>query len=204
VAGGAATPCAAHRRNEAWKPNVAVATERLRPLGVEVIRVEAAPDNVEQSGVEARGALPFASGSFSLVVNRHEAFLAREVARVLAPGGVFVTQQMGGRYDDFYELLGASPPPARPFRLALAIEQLEAAELTVVDAAEADAVTWFNDVGALVWYLRAIPWIVPGFTVAAHRARLAELHARIAAEGPVAVRQPAFWLEARKSRTGSG
>jgi len=37
------------------------------------------------------GRLPFRDGAFALVIDRHEAFNAREVARVLAPDGVFIT-----------------------------------------------------------------------------------------------------------------
>jgi hypothetical protein len=37
-----------------------------------------------------------------------------------------------------------------------------------------------------------------GFTPATHRPRLAALHARIAAEGPLRVGQQRFWLEAVK------
>ncbi len=74
---------------EAWEPNVDVAGARLRPLGVTVVSVEAAPDNVDQTPDERRGRLPFPSESFDLVVNRHESFVAGEVARVLRPGGRF-------------------------------------------------------------------------------------------------------------------
>jgi SAM-dependent methyltransferase len=186
---------------EAWGPNVGVARARLAPLGVSVVRAEGAPDNAEQEPEEARGRLPFPTGSFHLVVCRHEAFVAREVARVLVVGGYFVTQQVGGDYDDFYRLLGL-PLPARPVRewtLALATVQVEAAGLRVVGSAEGEQKTTFADVGALAWYLKAVPWTVPEFSAAEHRARLADLHARIERDGPVSVRFPAFYLEATKS-----
>jgi SAM-dependent methyltransferase len=80
---------------EAWQPNVAVAQARLRPLGVAVVQVEGAPDNQEQPPDGKRGRLPFAAESFHLVTCRHEAFVAREIARILVAGGLFVTQQVG-------------------------------------------------------------------------------------------------------------
>lgn len=80
---------------EAWPPNVEVARRRLEPLGVEVMSVASAPDNRDQPpGFDSR-VLPFDDASFSLVVSRHESYLAADVARILRPVGVFLTQQMG-------------------------------------------------------------------------------------------------------------
>ena len=186
---------------EAWAPNVEVASRLLRPLGVTVVRVEGAADNVEQTANETRGHLPFAAESFELVTNRHEAFVATEVARILTPGGRFVTQQLGGEYEQLYRLLDLPVPrsPRRRWTLGTAIEQVQGAGLDVAASGSAHEITTFTDVGALAWYLRAVPWAVPSFSIVRDRARLASLHARIAADGPVSIRQPAFWLEAVKA-----
>jgi SAM-dependent methyltransferase len=184
---------------EAWSPNVDVAGARLRPLGVTVVWDEGAPDNVDQRADEKRGRLPFPAESFALISNRHRAFVASEVARVLTPGGIFLTQQVGGSYDDFYDALGLSRvKAARQWDLRLAKDQLDAAGLRVVESAEDEEVTSFTDVGALAWYLRAIPWVVEGFAINTHRSQLEQLHERIHATGPITVRQPAFWLKANK------
>jgi SAM-dependent methyltransferase len=185
---------------EAWEPNVEIARARLAPLGVTVVQVEAAPDNAEQDPEEKRGRLPFPADSFHLVACRHEAFVGNEIARVLVPGGRFVTQQVGGNYDDFYRLLCLSPParPAREWNLTLAIAQVEAAGLQVAASGDGEETTSFADVGAIVWYLKAVPWTVPGFSAREHLPRLADLDARIARDGPVSVRLPAFYLEATK------
>jgi SAM-dependent methyltransferase len=186
---------------EGWAPNVPIAARRLRRLGVAVLHADGARDNVDQQPDEPTGRLPFRDAAFHLVSNRHESFVAREVARVLAPGGQFLTQQVGhGSADDFYRLLGLAMPlaPPRPWSLAVAIEQVEAAGLEVTASAAGAEQHEFADVGALAWYLKAIPWTVPGFTIAAFRPRLAELHQQIQATGPLTVRQPLFWLATRK------
>src|SRR5262249_7107155 len=69
---------------EAYPPNVPVAKARLEPLGVEVGECE-------------EDEIPFEDAAFDLVINRHESFAAPEVARVLRPGGRFLTQQAGGK-----------------------------------------------------------------------------------------------------------
>jgi hypothetical protein len=72
------------------------------------------------------------------------------------------------------------------------------AGLKVLDSAEANFTMRFRDVGALVWYLRAVPWVVPEFSVDRSRERLKELHARTVTEGPIQIPRSAFWLEAEK------
>jgi SAM-dependent methyltransferase len=183
---------------EGFAPNVEVAGARLRPLGVTVVQIEGAPDNVDQRADDIGGRLPFPSASFALVVSRHEAFVAAEVARVLTAGGAFLTEQVGSDWRDFHDLLGLQRPAARRLTLALLREQLHGAGLRTIAAGEGTEVTRFGDVGAFAWYLRAVPWAVRGFTIDRHRAALERVHDRIRAGGVVAVRQPALWLEAEK------
>jgi hypothetical protein len=185
---------------EPWAPNVAVATDRLSPLGATVVAVEAAPDNVDQEPNEQRGRLPFPDESFALVISRHESFVPAEVARVLTLGGVLLTQQMGDAYADVHQALGLPPPTRRVLDLAFMREQVEAAGLRVLGAGESEQRTVFADVGAFAWYLRAVPWIVPGFSVEAYRDRLERLHGG----APIVVRQFAFWLEAGRPEEDRG
>lgn len=184
---------------EPWAPNAAVARTRLEPLGVTVVDVEPPPDNVDQRDGDGRGTLPFPSASFSLVTSRHAAYVPSEVARVLRSEGEFLTQQVGGDYRAFHELLGLPHHSLRSpvWNVAFASQQLAASGLEVTDSAEAHEDTVFADVGAFAWYLRAVPWVVPGFTIDAYRPALEGLHARFE-DGPITVGQPAFWLRAVK------
>ncbi|GAI20778.1 unnamed protein product, partial [marine sediment metagenome] len=56
---------------EGWRPNVAIAKRRLEPLGVRILEVDESDE------------LSFADGEFDLVLNRHSAFRATEVFRIL-------------------------------------------------------------------------------------------------------------------------
>lgn len=156
---------------ESWPPNVPVAARRLAPRGVLVIQSAGAVENAHQGdGVGDR--LPFGDAAFDLVLNRHEAFAAAEVARVLTQGGRFLTQQAASAPDQFHALLGlrASRRPATD--LDLLVGQAVRAGLTVEDAQVSRETVWFADVGALAWYLRMIPWAVPSFDLTTHRAAL--------------------------------
>jgi SAM-dependent methyltransferase len=185
---------------EGWQPNVAIARERLAPLGIEVFAVEGAPENAAQRDGLPGGDLPFERNRFHLVTSRHEAYLAAEVYRVLAPGGQFLTQQIGsGVSDDFYRLFG-EPVPAVPviWDLSLARRQLEGAGLRIETAAEGYREMRFDDVGALAWYLKNVPFVYPGFSIEAARDRLETLHHGLARGEKLRVRQPIFWLQALK------
>ncbi len=57
--------------------------------------------------------------------------------------------------------------------------QLETASFKVVKAAEEFPITSFTDVGAIVYYLKAIPWQIPDFTVSRYSDRLEELKHRL-------------------------
>ncbi len=180
---------------ECWPPNVPVAARRLRALGVVVVQAEGAPDNQDQRADETQGRLPFRDGAIDLVANRHESFLPGEVARILAAGGSFVTEQVGtGSYDDLHQLLDLPAPPPGRWTVSLAIEQLAEVPLHVVASGSGAERTTFADVGALVWYLRQVPWAVPGFDVDRNRARLRAAHERM----PATVFLPSFWLVARR------
>lgn len=181
---------------EGWPPNVEVARRRLQPMGIAVFAVDPAAPNVEQAEGRSGGALPFEEASFHLVTARHEAYLANEVRRVLAPGGRFLTQQVAaGASDDLYRLFGQEPPrDPVAWTVDFAVRQLEDAGLAVEEAEAGAEVMTFADVGALAWYLKNVPFVCPGFSIPAARDRLRELHAA----GPIQVRQPLFRIEARR------
>lgn len=181
---------------EGWPPNVPVAAQRLRQVGIRVVQDEGAADNAAED--PGRGRLPFRDGAFTLVINKHEAFLAAEVSRVLAPGGTFVTQQVDTRTDDgLYQALGLPVPEQPASWLPLAQRQLRGAGLTVRQAVAGEELQRFGDVAAIIYYLRLVSWAVPEFTLERFAGRLRELHDTPAA-WPVTVRQRRFLVVATK------
>jgi SAM-dependent methyltransferase len=173
---------------ESWPPNLALAAARLEPRGVAVVHDDGSN-------------LPFAAGAFDLVVARHPVRTPwDEVARVLGPGGTYFSQQIGPdsviELTDFF--MGPRPRGRSGREPALARAAAEAVGLAVVDLREATLRTVFHDVGAVVYFLRKVIWIVPGFTVDRYRDRLEAMHARIEAGGPFVAHATRFLIEARK------
>ncbi|MFJ9952402.1 class I SAM-dependent methyltransferase [Kitasatospora sp. NPDC091207] len=174
---------------ESWPPNVARATGLLHPLGAIVV---ADPDEPP---------LPFADGAFDLVTSRHPATVWwAEIARVLRPGGTYFAQHVGPA--SVFELveyfLGPQPQARRARHPDTESADARAAGLEVVDLRSERLRTEFSDIGAVVYFLRKVIWMVPGFTVDAHRDRLRELDRQIRAEGPFVAHSARFLIEARK------
>ena len=57
---------------------------------------------------------------------------------------------------------------------------------------------FFTDVGAIVYYLKAIPWVVPEFTVETHLRYLLSLQERLEAGEELGFHAAKYLIEARK------
>ncbi|GLW06456.1 methyltransferase type 11 [Microtetraspora sp. NBRC 13810] len=175
---------------ESWPPNLEKATRLLHPLGAVVV---ADPDEPP---------LPFADAAFDLVTSRHPVTVWwEEIARVLRPGGTYFSQQVGPA--SVFELVeyfrGPQPEEVRRRRHPDdARRRAEAAGLEVADLRFESLRTEFFDIGAVVYFLRKVIWMVPGFTVGEYRERLRDLHERIRDEGPFVATTTRFLIEARK------
>jgi SAM-dependent methyltransferase len=172
---------------EAYPPNIPIARERLEPLGVQVIPIETDEH------------LPFEAEFFDTIINRHEMFIAQEVARILKPGGRFLTQQVGERnLQELNQCLLGEKSTPRSSRLQKALNYLRAAGMQVLESGEAFPETFFYDVGAVVYLLKAIPWQVRDFSVEKYRPRLLSLHEHIQKHGSFIARNHRYFIQARK------
>jgi SAM-dependent methyltransferase len=184
---------------EAWSPNVIIARRRLEPLGVVVREVDDVADNNNQFADGVVTPLPFGDEEFHLVCSRHESFDARDVARVLARGGHFATQQVGdGLFREFRAFFDAPQSTLRALTLEMLCAQVGQWGMDVIDSGESMQTVCFHDVGALAWYLSMVPWTVPGFDVVAQRDALERIHRDIERGGPLRMPQTGMYLVARK------
>jgi len=170
---------------ENWQPNVAIAKNNLPSISI-------------ISGFEDEN-IPLRSNSFQLITNRHESFNAQEIVRLLQPGGCFLTQQVGGQ--DNLELnkkiQSNQQGSYANWNLLTACQQLERSGLTVELQKEKFPVTEFYDIGAVVYYLKAVPWQIPDFSVAKYRKELEKIHKQMEQEGKFAVTSHRFLIKAK-------
>lgn len=158
---------------EDYPPNILLAQQRLEPLGVRVVS-----DFTKEH-------LPFEDGFFDLVINRHGSFDGHEMYRILRPGGVFLTQQVGGDNNIHLNELLQDEVFFKYSRWTLAecSRKLSQAGLRILQAKEENPQEEFYDIGAVVFYLRVISWQVEDFSVEKYRDKLFAIHELIQREG---------------------
>ena len=144
--------------------------------------------------------LPFDDGAFDLVINRHGGILASEIHRILSAGGFFITQQVGEQNCiGLNEALQSKPEFSfSQYTLDRAVKQLETSGLKILDRKEEFPATDFMDIGAVVYYLKAISWQVSDFTIEKYYDYLGEIHNTILEKGKFTVKAHRFYIEAQK------
>ena len=174
---------------EGYPPSVTIAAPRLRARGIHLVVT-----------AQDRADLPFADGTFDLVISRHPvAVWWDEIARVLRPGGVYFAQHVGPHSlrSLSEHFLGPTPDtstrdPEVERRAAedarLVVQTIEVERPRIV----------FYDIGAVVYFLRLVPWIVPGFTTIRFRDALRALHETIERDGAFVSTASRTLIEAAK------
>lgn len=173
---------------ENYPSNFKLASEKLTPLGVKVVNIQ----------LTDFAPMPFDNGKFDLVLNRHSAFNPDEVARVLAIGGIFLTQQVHGLWaHDLLDAFDAKPqwPDATPEKY---LPLLKIAGLKIINNQEWSGKLKFIDVGAIVYFLKAVPWLVPNFSVDSHLKYLLNLQKQLEGQEMLTFSAKKYLIEARK------
>ena len=141
---------------------------------------------------------PLQAASFDLVVSRHPVVtLWDEIARVLRPGGTYLSQQIGpGTNRELTDFFLGPTPVAEHRRPERAAEAAQAAGLDVVRLELCALRVEFFDVAAVVYFLRKVLWTVPGFTPQAYDAELRHMHEHITRHGSFVSTAHRFLVEA--------
>jgi SAM-dependent methyltransferase len=172
---------------EDYLPNYEFVLKRLKPLQV----------RIEFVNLDEGSSYPFEDQEFDLVLNRHSSMNPAEVARILAPGGTFLTQQVHGLWGkklmEFFDVEPTWPDAVPEYY----IPRLGAAGLEIVEMEDWIGRFWFKDVGAVVYYLANIPWMVPGFSVESHVDYLLRLQQILEEEHDLVFQARQYYIEAR-------
>ena len=135
------------------------------------------------------------------MLNRHGYYWEPELYRILQPGGLFITQQVGNRNDiDIRKLLGAPDASANSewADLSRAVAKLQTAGFRIIKQLEDIYPQRFYDVGAIVYQLKAVPWQIPDFRVERYFEQLNAIHETIQQTGYVDVLEHRFFIIAQK------
>jgi len=172
---------------EGYKPNLKTAKNNLKKI------------NAVVKFIDEDNKIPYKNNYFDLIINRHEEFDAAEVYRVLKPGRIFLTQQVGGINDlNLNTFLGAKLPSYLNWSLSQTLELMSEAGFVILDQQESLGCTRFFDVGAICYYLKCIPWQISDFSVERYQSRLVMLHDYLQKNGPIDLVNHRFLVIARK------
>lgn len=173
---------------EDYGPNIPVAESNLKPLGVEVLQ----RDNE---------LIPYADNTFDLVINRHGSYIEEEIFRVLKSGGKYITQQVGP--ENMIALNQFLAPESvnhidATWTVAKLATQLEQTGFQLQYYKNDFTPAYFTDIGAVVYYLKAISWQIEGESVENLKPRLEVLHELIEAQGKFELQSQRYLLIAVK------
>ncbi|MEK4486000.1 class I SAM-dependent methyltransferase [Psychrobacillus sp. FSL H8-0484] len=175
---------------EAWEPNVKLCKETLEPLGI----------CVKQAFEDEK--LPFEDSSFDIIINRHESYHISEIKRLLKQNGLFITQPVGGKNNEF--LSKTLIPNFRSLYPDLSLD-IEAKKFSsegfdILFENEYFPFQRFFDVGAIVFYAKIMEWEFPGFTVDSCFDRLCSLQGILSEQGYIESFEHRFMIVAQNNK----
>jgi len=139
---------------EGYEPNIPIAEKRLKEK------------NILLKPIKNDSEIPFDDEYFDIVINRHESYEIKEIKRVLKKGGLFITQQVGSLNGiDINMAFETKMPDYVEWCLIKNIEMFKNAGMEIVEYDEKIGKMKFNDIGAIVYYLKCIPWQVKDFSI---------------------------------------
>jgi SAM-dependent methyltransferase len=175
---------------EGYPPNFDLCRKKLSPLGIDVRQIF---DDDK---------IPFGDDLFDIVINRHESFDIKEVRRVLMPGGLFITQQVGGRNSRELseKLIKDFKPKFLNFDLSNTVKRLRYNGFDIFLSDEQLSSLKFLDVGAVVYFAKVVEWEFPGFSVDACFERLIALQKELEQKGYVHSAEHRFVIVAQSNK----
>src|SRR5581483_4135644 len=90
-----------------------------------------------------------------------------DLGRILKPGGILLSKQVGRDQTDLARRFGATNPWSEN-SLDFVSQKLKAQGLEILEGKEWNGKVRYHDIGAIVYALKNTPWTVPDFSVRKH------------------------------------
>jgi ubiquinone/menaquinone biosynthesis C-methylase UbiE len=108
------------------------------------------------------GSLQFEANEFDMVILRHLRVYVDEIARVLRPGGYFITQLVGKRSSkNILEAFGWTADSFGPDwwqSVGELVQPFQNGDCHIVALGEYDVKYWFKDIPSLMFWMMSVPW----------------------------------------------
>lgn len=134
---------------EGYLPNYKICEEKLKPLGIKVYNY-----------VGDEKFLLINDNEYDIVINRHESYDETEVYRILKPGGMFITQQVGAYNNKnlatFFDKTHIDQFPN--MTLDKSTKRLIDNKFSIIYSDEYFPILKFYDLGAIAYFAKIISW----------------------------------------------
>ena len=168
---------------EGYEPNIPIAEKRLKEK------------NILLKPIKDDSIIPFDNDYFDIIINRHGSYDIQELKRTLKKDGLFITQQVGGLNGiDMNMAFETRTMDYVEWCLIKNIEMFKDASMEIIEFGENIGKMKFRDIGALVYYLKCIPWQVKDFTVDKYYKKLEIINAIIERIGYINFVMHRFYL----------
>jgi ubiquinone/menaquinone biosynthesis C-methylase UbiE len=171
---------------ENYEPNIPVAQKRLSEKNI-VLK--------QKNGNQ----IPFSDEYFDIVINRHGSYEVMELKRILKKDGLFITQQVGGLNGiDINMAFETKAMDSVEWNLIKNIEMFKKAGMEIIEFNENIGKMKFIDIGAVVYYLKCIPWQMNDFTIDKYYKKLEIINEIIEKNGYINFIEHRFYMIIRK------
>jgi SAM-dependent methyltransferase len=146
--------------------------------------------------------LKFGNQEFDVVIDRQAPFNAKEVARVLKPGGVFITQQVSeGDKLNFKKIFqrGDSYGIKRGALKNKYLRELQEAGMGIIEEKTANTIEYYQSMEDVVFLLANTP-IVPDFDFENEQNKLKQIEERFTTEKGIKTNAERFLIVAKKPK----
>jgi len=172
---------------EGYEPNVPIAEKKLKER------------NIQLRAIKTDGEIPFDDKYFDIIINRQGSYKINEIKKSLRKNGLFITQQVGSLNGiDINMAFGTETTDCIDWCLVKNIEMFNNSGMEIIECGENIGKMRFNDTGAIVYYLKCIPWQVKDFSIDKYHKKLEIMDSLIKKDGYINFILHRFYLVAKK------
>ena len=174
---------------EGYEPNIPIAEKKLKEKDIIV------------KPVKNNEIIPFDDNYFDIIINRHGSYRINELKSVLKKDGIFITQQVGGLNGiDINMAFETKTMGYVEWCLIKNIEMFKYAEMKIIETGEYIGKMRFNDIGAIIYYLKCIPWQVEMFNIDKYYKKIEIMNELIERNGYINFILHRFYLIVKNNR----
>jgi SAM-dependent methyltransferase len=172
---------------EGYEPNIPIAEKRLKDKNIILKPLT----NVNE--------IPFENDYFDIIINSHGSYDINELKRTLRKDGLFITQQVGGLNGiDINMALETKTMDYVEWCLIKNIEMFQNSEMEIIEYNEHIGKMKFIDMGAIVFYLKCIPWQINDFTIDKYYKKLEIINEVMKKKGYISFIMHRFYIIVKK------